>query len=319
MALITLPEVRKKLVERENRMWDRTIPASRLKMDETTGEMFVERAYSTDRHPLQDQALTLLGTKLGVPANYLRKCPEDLRAKNVNHWLRRMDNKDLFVRFDGDEIRAVLSTRYQPVSNLDVVNVFTDHDRYRVDFDLTPTRMVARLVAGDMRRKMGHQDLVHGGVILSNSEVGFGSLELSAFLYRVVCTNGLVIPERHTFRRIHVGNGREDLMDELREASEHIIASLPNNMDALRATQEARVPDPLGVIERINDRHKVTEREGKAVERAWERERGDRFFHVINTYTGAANDNGLKLDSRDKLQRIGGKLLVDAASGKWLN
>ncbi len=36
---------------------------------------------------MQTLALNQFASKLGVPAQYLRKCPWDLRAENINHWL----------------------------------------------------------------------------------------------------------------------------------------------------------------------------------------------------------------------------------------
>jgi hypothetical protein len=289
-----------------------------MSMDSDTGELLVEQQYATENYPLQHQALSLLGTKLHVPANYLRRCPPELRARNVNHWLRDLGKRDMFVRFDGDEIRAVLSTRYNPVSHLEVLDLFRDEgDRFKVDYDLSPTRMVARLVAGDVRGRMSRQDLVMGGLSLSNSEVGYGSLELSAFLFRVVCTNGLIMSQRYSFRRIHVG-GNGEVKDKLREAAEHIMANMPNELDSFRNTQDVLVPEPDKLFEQINLRHRLTEDEASAVGRAWVGEQGDRLYNIVNTYTGAANDEALTMNSREKLQRVGGRLLQGAASGKWL-
>ena len=36
-------------------------------------------------------------------------------------------------------------------------------------------------------------DTVQGGVIISNSEVGLGAVSVQPLLYRLVCTNGMVV------------------------------------------------------------------------------------------------------------------------------
>ncbi|MCA8939126.1 MAG: hypothetical protein KDB07_04935, partial [Planctomycetes bacterium] len=67
---------------------------------------------------LKDTALAQLAAKLNVPASYLRRCPPELLAQNINHWLQQDDNRELLLRCDGDQARAVLSPRYQRVDNI---------------------------------------------------------------------------------------------------------------------------------------------------------------------------------------------------------
>jgi hypothetical protein len=60
-------------------------------------------------------------TRLGVPHHYLRKCPTDLQAENLNHWITQIKNEQLFARFDGDSVRALFSTRFVHVDNVEVM------------------------------------------------------------------------------------------------------------------------------------------------------------------------------------------------------
>lgn len=47
-------------------------------------------------------------------------------------------------------------------------------------------------------------DIVQAGVIISNSEVGLGSVNIQPLVYRLVCKNGMVVNDAAT-RRNHVG------------------------------------------------------------------------------------------------------------------
>ena len=47
-------------------------------------------------------------------------------------------------------------------------------------------------------------DIVQAGVIISNSEVGLGSVNIQPLIYRLVCSNGMVVNEAAA-RRNHVG------------------------------------------------------------------------------------------------------------------
>jgi hypothetical protein len=54
-------------------------------------------------------------------------------------------------------------------------------------------------------------DVVQAGFLLTNSEVGHGALHLQPLIYRLVCTNGLVLAEKqdYTLTRHHVGRTQD--------------------------------------------------------------------------------------------------------------
>jgi hypothetical protein len=121
MESLSLLDLERQLVERDAGFRDSVVPASEIRMEPERGDL----AIRGEPHPVQDQVLTLLGPKIEVPAQYLRRCPPWLRAENVNHWMKDLGDRDMLVRYDGDAVRAVLSTRYKPVSNLDLVQRLT--------------------------------------------------------------------------------------------------------------------------------------------------------------------------------------------------
>jgi hypothetical protein len=51
----------------------------------------------------------------------LSKCPAAVQAYNLNDWLSRERNPDLFFRFDGDDVRAIFTPRYQSMDNVEVL------------------------------------------------------------------------------------------------------------------------------------------------------------------------------------------------------
>jgi hypothetical protein len=74
-------------------------------------------------HPVLPHAGRLISNRLGVPHQYLNRCPASLQAKNLNHWLgEQKDEKEFFVRFENDAVRAVFSPRYKTIDNTDVLN-----------------------------------------------------------------------------------------------------------------------------------------------------------------------------------------------------
>ena len=80
------------------------------------------------------------------------------------------------------------------------------------------------------------------------------------------------------------------------------------------------VRDPAPVIERLTKRYGFDELEQDAIWRAFHQEPGKTLFHIINGVTGAANNHSLSLESRQKCQEVGGRILELAAGGtRWID
>ena len=180
-----------------------------------------------------------IADKLGIPTAYLRRLREDhlpLYDANVNGWLDHDPGRQFLLRLlrggEGLEgvARAVLSSRYRFVDNLDVLVAVLDGIRstgadVRVGrCDLTERRMYVqisspavaahaqRLLAGYVSPFTGARGadnpLVFAGFVLSNSETGHGSYSIVPRLVVQVCDNGLTIT-KDAMREVHLG-GRLD-------------------------------------------------------------------------------------------------------------
>ena len=67
--------------------------------------------------------------------------------------------------------------------------------------------------------------------------------------------------------------------------------------------------DPLQTLERFNKKFALRESEREAVAWAFPQEMGDTIFHLVNTYTKAAQMKGLPAESSFRLQKVGGEVL----------
>jgi hypothetical protein len=61
------------------------------------------------------------------------------------------------------------------------------------------------------------EDIVYGGLVIRNSEVGASALRIEPFILRKVCVNGLILPR--TLKKIHLGRQIDDIdwSDETKE------------------------------------------------------------------------------------------------------
>jgi hypothetical protein len=308
-AKIPLTTLLADLRRKEENFRDRTVSARHIRMEPEHGCLIIhDQAY-----PVQHQVLSLLGTKLQIPSGYLRRCPPRLRAQNANHWLEQLGDKEMFVRFDHDSVRAVLSTRYTPVSNHELVRQLLDYlptnGATEAKVVVTPTKMVCQVILPQHNRLMAVGDEVFGGLNLMNSEVGFASVEVATFLHRLVCSNGMIVREGvSSFRRIHLKN-RESLVEEIHGAFANATDYIPRALSSMQQAVEVPLEDPESTIERLPRRYGLTQDEHEAVKVAWEEEQGSTLYNVINAITGGARNPDLSLDSRLRLESLAGDLL----------
>jgi len=173
-----------------------------------------------DQYSLTDHSMNQLCGKLEIGTQYLRKClpvSQELVAHNLNFWIKNTKSKELMVRTierDSYEIpniaRAVCSNRYKRIDNDVVVthslNKLMDLglDIKYINYDRDTLNVTA--VNPKVEGEVSEGDVVQSGVTITNSEIGSGSLMIQPFIYRLVCTNGMVAPRYlNRFYSKHVG------------------------------------------------------------------------------------------------------------------
>ena len=128
------------------------------------------------------------------PSTILHKCPPELQAEQMNHWIKNEKREQLFIRFDDQEVRAIFTPRYKPVDNFEVL-ARLDEMGYTPDTQVQCHHdaefMLLSIPDGKRSFKI-NGDKMTPGISISNSEVGLASLSVSAFILRLVCTNGMV-------------------------------------------------------------------------------------------------------------------------------
>lgn len=152
-----------------------------------------------------------LAAKLNIPYPYfdrMRKEQPRLLDSNVNTWLQCDDGHKMVRTLDG-QARAVLSDRYRRLDNYDLANEIIPILQQLPDVrfesvELTETRMYLKVVAPPLAYTMKAGDIIQAGLVITNSEVGQGTLSVQQLLYRVVCSNGLIVPDR-ALRKTHIG------------------------------------------------------------------------------------------------------------------
>ena len=156
-----------------------------------------------------------IGTNLGIPAKYYDKMRADnpeLLAQNVNSWFQKTPKTRMVRTLDGTA-RAFLSDKYRRIDNLEIAQavlpIIADMPDARVEScEVTDERLYLKVVNPRLTTEVVPGDIVQSGIMITNSEVGLGSVTIQPLVYRLVCTNGMVINDART-RKYHVGRGNE--------------------------------------------------------------------------------------------------------------
>jgi len=139
-----------------------------------------------------------------------------------------------------------------------------------------------------------------------NSEVGLYQLTPSLFILRLVCTNGLISRVSISLHFRHISRKFiEDYDLVMARFNDELIYQKSQIGIALNSP----VREPLILINRFNERFKVTDSEKVAMEWAWPFEKGETMFNVVNTYTKAAQYPTLTAEESFRLEKIGGNIL----------
>jgi hypothetical protein len=163
---------------------------------------------------LTDYAHGQMAAKTKIPEAYYNRILEtndyNLLAHNINKWLPTEDKR--MIRIMDGHIRAILSDRYRILDNYDLVfmalDEFTKANAQVHKLNLTETHLYLKAVTPKLQGEIRPGDIVQGGLIIKNSEVGASRFAVEPFVLRLRCTNGLIISEGYS--RVHLGKRKEE-------------------------------------------------------------------------------------------------------------
>jgi Domain of unknown function (DUF932) len=169
------------------------VPSGEFQLDTNTGMEIM---------PATSYAHAQMASKLSIPKVYydrmMNQSPH-LLADNVNHWLEKRQAETSLIRTLRGQMRAFLSSRYRIVDNHDMLAMVLPEIAEMgsgikiASCQVTDERMYLKVINTDIEAAIAVGDPVQAGFILSNGEIGNSSISVEPFIYRLVCTNGLIL------------------------------------------------------------------------------------------------------------------------------
>lgn len=286
------------------------------------------------QYSINDHAHGQIADKLGIPRKYYEKMTEvpGLRTLNVNGWMQQRDEKNL-VRTIDNKVRAVLSDRFKPLDNYDIINNSIFPVLLPISADLkvkvlniSDTKMYMQLILKNLQTEVKVGDIVQYGLTITNSEVGAGSLNVEGWIYRLSCSNGMI--GSSLFRKYHVGKRIEEdvnyhiwqsdtlqkelegyqlrLRDVLKNAL--TMVNFEKEVNKIREAAEDNIPNITQTVENVTKRFGLSEKDNGSIIQNMVAEGNATRWGLANGITRLAQE----IDNADRsysMEKLGGQII----------
>ncbi len=322
MNTVPYTEVLDRAHELQAMSTDRMVPASELKVKNLS--TMVLGGEEVGLSPVGAQQVC---TFLQMPHNYIKKLPEALQEEQFNHWTNQLELKDpdkIFrVRMRNGKARGVLTSRFTAIDNfnlLERIQPFIEaHEMAVESYNLADPISYVRFVA-PKGEAMQVGDEFRVGLDLTNSEVGWHSVEMQSLVWRMVCTNGAfgVMPEQ-VFRFRHIG-GNDRRADQEIDGFFSQVANTSLNLDRLRRLNDVRLNAEgiEGHLEEFTHDSRIPKRIIPDVRKNWSKEPIESAYGVFNAITRLGH-SAKGYQKRQEVESYGGTYVSWALRGISLN
>jgi hypothetical protein len=348
----TLQELATEVTRQKTAKRDFVGPSAALAMThgEEDGDLRL-RVGAAGEFKINDLAHEQIADRLEIPRRYYERLrtgagTTNLLESNVNHWFgAKPENR--MVRTLDNRVRAFLSERYRPLDNADlaeaVLPALFEHAGLEIEScEITEQRLYLKAVNPRVQGEVKPGDIVQAGVLISNSEVGCGSLSIAPLTFRLVCRNGLVMSDG-ALRKYHagkaLGNGGgeggdmlpwERLSDETRQATDKALWLQVRDLakaaldEAIFAGALAKMREAAGqkieagpqeIVEVTGRRFGLQEGEKTSILKALIEGADLSRMGLANAITRASQDVA-GYDRATDLERLGGQIL-EMPSASW--
>ncbi len=279
-----------------------------------------------------------IGAYTGVPSKYYdRMLAEEpvLLARNVNTWLEKQAEPRMVRTLAGDA-RAFLSNRYNRIENEEIAAVAFPvlarlPDVRIVSSEVTERRLYIQFVVPGVEGEVKRGDVVQAGGVISNSEVGCGSVSVCGLIWRLACLNGMKTQD--ALRRYHVGREVEEgalgWADDTRRADDRAVllkvrdmvsavvdqTRFQANLAKMRQLTMVEAKDPVKAVEVLSAKVGATEAEKNGILSALIKGADLSAWGLLNAVTAQAHTAG-SYDRAVEFEGMGGQLL-ELGRSEW--
>ena len=258
---------------------------------------------------------------LVVPADRAEEINRRFRASE-NAWKIRARRWAPAAPAAGDAVlRAFVSPTYAPIDDLPVFETLRrvlpgEVDGFRfVRLDLTPQSSQYAVVSlAEVDLGVRGPDRHRNGFLIANSEVGARSLSILTWIWRLVCTNGMVAAASQLFRMIHRRRKEGFIDGRIAEAFKLLPEKWERAASTLRRARQDTVEDPGAALQVLLESNPQLRPMSQAVYDAFEAEPEPNRFGIVQALTRAAQR--FTPEQRLMMEEFAGQVAARAAKSE---
>ena len=286
---------------------------------------------STEYQLTKDALLEAAGM-CGLSTKYTRTAPVTYLVEDpLNYFFQTGLDLKLKLMLVGEDqaVTAITRSSVQPFSNVEMVEravqqIHHRHPGIDVFIDATKVahsfrRSFIQLVIPDLSRSMQDTGQEHdnwwGGIQLSNSLTGEIQTSIDGFLYRLLCTNGMIDvgTSAGSWNRRSGGQNEEDVYAWAQEAVDGVLGRFDGAFDTVQTLTGLSIEGEVSAAARdVFEQHQFPVRSRQRVLDELVENDQLTMYALVNAITAAANSDDLKAEDQQRLMRAGGDVASHA-------
>ena len=298
--IMNFEDVREIIETHNKECWDEVFIASEIYFKDFNTVIIESIPFNVSQ-----SAKRLIGMRLNLPAPYIDRCPPELQAQNLNYWMNNVNaNEKLFCRFVGNDLRCLFTERYVPMDNLDIVNTLeVQSDKccyFRFDRDV----MQLSILHEDKKFISDFGETFIPGVVISNSEVGLKSLEMSVFYYMPEHDCGIIVTDVGHYHFRHTSKRGLNRMPEVYAELNHISREDFNKFDLVN---DIMFTEPETALREFGKKFVLSKSEISQIYSKWDKT--GNVWSIMHAISKAAEDFNKNVARLLTFQKVSGEIL----------
>lgn len=275
--------------------------------------------------PATSDGMEQLATFIDFPRAFLNRLDPDLRASWMTELLRRQTSNVTVRHTDGGvhEVYKPGQVRLEPAQILDKAMAVMTPQAEVAEWSISSDELAINvMVPENFDRGIGGDpqvdDITRGGLRLYQNRKLNHAPQVNTFLYRLICTNGMVVPE--TGLTIDArGQSVEQVLAELEMAAQRAFSQVEEQIEHFYSMREQRIEgDVTQAVIRVAQERGLPDRTAMALSRRVPELMDPEFlghapsmFDITNLITNQANHPDLRRrpGPRRVLEQAGGALV----------
>lgn len=279
--------------------------------------------------PMTETGLEALAAWIEVPKPYLSRVDPHLREYTINHLLKKSASSEGIFRVDEDlgliEVYQPGQKRIEPGQILEAISpvmpedspvreFYANPDEFRLDTFVPEGH--SRGIGGD--RKIG--DITHGGVRVVQNRKKNLAPQVSDWIYRLACTNGMEFKIEESERLDTRGKDIDEILTSIELQAQRAMGRVERRIEAFYALRDEKVERPEQTLYRMQGEHELSPRVihtvAENVPTILDDDGDTTMFDLVNLLTNHANEPSIarRSGSRLLLERAGGAEVSDHAA-----